>query len=234
MSRFALIFLANALARLAVAGIEDPSASLPPLDSFTIPGVTPKSADADSPLPVGYPDATKPGSIEVKSYPAYRSAVAAGERMSLSSGDMLFWALFQHIEKNEIAMTAPVINTYAPSLVGTPNGRGEVTMEFLYREPTMGKLGPDGRLVEVKDHPAGQFVCLGIQGGMNERKMRDGVAVLRAWLAEHGSEWVEAGPPRRLGYHGPMTAVARRLWEVQIPIAPATDKSPGTAVNPSE
>ncbi|GIW86043.1 MAG: hypothetical protein KatS3mg108_0367 [Isosphaeraceae bacterium] len=189
---------------------------------FRIEGVEPKPADADSPLPVGFPGGTAPGTIEVKEYPPYRSAVARGERMAIRSGDSLFWSLFRHIERNQIAMTAPVINTYPAELVDDPAARGTVTMEFLYREPGLGKTGPDGQIVEVLDHPGGRYVCLGIQGRMDEARMREAVAVLRGWLAEHASEWEEAGPPRRLGYHGPMTPVRRRLWEVQIPIRPAT------------
>jgi hypothetical protein len=204
-------------------------ASPEPLEQFVIKGVEPKGEAEDSPLPVGYPAATQPGRIEVKPYPAYRSAIAKGERMSLGSGDMLFWSLFRHIERNEIAMTAPVINTYPKEMVENPKARGEVSMEFLYREPTQGKLGPDGRQVEVIDVPAGQFLCVGIQGGMSEKKMVAAVDVLQKWLEEHKSEWVEAGPPRRLGYHGPMTPTNRRLWEVQIPVKPAAQAAPAEA-----
>jgi hypothetical protein len=201
------------------------------LAEFTVPGVEPKGGAEDSPLPVGYPDATRPGVIEVKTYPAYRSAVAKGERMSMSSGDALFWSLFRHIERNEIAMTAPVINTYPKEMAEDPKARGEVAMEFLYREPTMGKVGKDGAQVEVVDMPAGQFVCLGVQGGMSEKKMRAALDELGKWLEAHKGEWVEAGPPRRLGYHGPMTPTRRRLWEVQIPVKPAGG-SPEPAAEP--
>jgi hypothetical protein len=48
--------------------------------------------------------------------------------------------------------------------------------------------------------------------------MREGVVKLQSWIKEHSSEWVEDGKPRRLGYHGPMTPVSQRLWEVQIPV----------------
>jgi hypothetical protein len=47
------------------------------------------------------------------------------------------------------------------------------------------------------------------------------VATLRKWLDEHKGEWVEDGPPRRLGYHGPMTPSVQRLWEIQIPVKEA-------------
>jgi hypothetical protein len=183
------------------------------------PKVEPKKADGDAPLAEGFPGATKPGSVEVKRYPAYRSAVAKVDRATMSSGNMMFFSLFNHIQRNKIEMTAPVINTYkTPGLIETPGKKGEVTMEFVYRSPLEGKAGPDGVAVDVIDHPAQDFVCLGVQGQMTDDQMREGVVTMRKWLEEHRGEWVEAGPPRRLGYHGPMTPVSRRLWEVQIPV----------------
>src|SRR5262249_23582432 len=73
--------------------------------------VRPKPADGDAPLAEGFPDATRPGAIEVKKYPAYRSAVARSREAAVSSGDLLFFSLFNHIQRKRIEMTAPVINT---------------------------------------------------------------------------------------------------------------------------
>jgi hypothetical protein len=189
--------------------------------------VAPKPADADAPLPAGFPPATKPGEVEVKHYPAYRSAVAEGREMSVSSGDFLFWPLFRHIQGHDIAMTAPVINNYkTPDLLEKPDARGDVSMEFLYREPTQGATGPDGAVVTVADHPAGDYACLGVQGHMDEKAMREGMAKLRAWLDDHKAEYVASGPPRRLGYHGPMTREAERWWEVQIPVKKVEEPRP--------
>ncbi len=181
--------------------------------------VEPKAADGDAPLPEGFPDATKPGTVEVKTYPAYRSAVATVEKATTRSGNMMFFPLFNHIQKNDIAMTAPVINTFkTPKMVETPGAKGEVTMEFLYRSPKQGKTGRDSAMIEVLDHPEQKFVCLGYQGDMSDEGMRAGVARLNEWIEEHKAEWQADGPPRSLGYHGPMTPSAQRLWEVQVPV----------------
>lgn len=183
----------------------------------------PKPADGDAKLAEGFPTATKPDTIEVKRYPAYRSAVARGQGMTQGSGDMLFWNLFGHIQRNGVEMTAPVINTYkTPKMLESPREKGEVTMEFVYPTLRDGKTGPDTRVVSVEDHPASDFVCLGFQGAMNDKRMSEGMTTLKKWLEEHKSEWIADGPPRRLGYHGPMTPARRRLWELQIPVKPAS------------
>ncbi|ADV61994.1 hypothetical protein Isop_1409 [Isosphaera pallida ATCC 43644] len=189
-----------------------------------------KPADSDSPLAEDWPGGTAPGTIEVKRYPAYRSAVATAKGIPVNSGadGVLFMTLFNHISKNDIAMTTPVVNTYDEVMIETPGEKGVMTMEFIYRTPRMGNPGRDGA-VEVKDHPAATYVALGIQGRMNTQIMLDGVARLEKWLEEHKDEWVAAGPPRRLGYHGPMTPESQKLWEVQIPIKPAKEAAPPTA-----
>jgi SOUL heme-binding protein len=184
--------------------------------------VEPKPADGDAPLAEGFPDATKPGKVEVKKYPAYRSATAKVNEATTSSGDLMFFSLFNHIQKNKVEMTAPVISTFkTPRMIETPGAKGEVTMEFVYRSPKLGKPGPAGPSVKVVDHPAQSFVCLGFQGSMSDGQMREAVVKLHNWLDAHDGEWLEDGPPRRLGYHGPMTPRAQRLWEVQIPVKEA-------------
>ena len=181
LSRLGLLSLTLA----ATAGMADEPAKVPP-----------KAADADAPLAKGFPDATKPGEIEVKHYPAYRARWRAGAQLKPGADNLLFWPLFNHISKNDIAMTAPVISTYkSPRLLEGPGGKGEISMEFVYRSPDEGKPGKAGPLVTVEDHPATDYVCLGFQGSMEDDTMREGVGKLRAWLAEHAAEWAEDGPP---------------------------------------
>jgi hypothetical protein len=185
------------------------------------PEVAPRAVDSDSPLAEGWPGATKPGTIEVKSYPAYRSAVARAKDAPLAADNVLFWPLVNHISNRGIAMTTPVVNTYTLAQVETPDARGDLSMEFVYRTRTTGEAGKGVGAVKVENHPAATYVCFGIQGRMSAGRLKSGVARLKTWLDEHESEWVEAGPPRRLGYHGPMIPTAQRLWEVRVPVKPA-------------
>ncbi len=194
----------------------------------------------DAPLPEGFPDPTVPGEIEIKQYPAYRSAWTKGDSMSMRSGDMLFFWLFRHISESKVEMTAPVINTYLdPEIAVDPSLRGDLSMEFLYERPDQGEAGKGVGPVEVKDFAPMTVVALGFQGVMTPEEMASGVKRLRSWIDEHGKEWTEAGPPRRLGYHGPMTPANRQLWEVQIPVKPAgealeVDADAETGEKPSE
>ncbi|MGE3819644.1 MAG: heme-binding protein [Isosphaeraceae bacterium] len=185
------------------------------------PAVPFKPADGDSPLAEGWPGATRPGMIEVKSYPAYRSAVARAKQASMGADNVLFWPLFNHISKKGVEMTTPVVNTYEADMLGDARDSGDMSMEFVYRTTTLGETGQGVGAVKVEDHPEATYVCLGLQGAMSVKRLRDGVAELNRWLEERQSEWIAAGPPRRLGYHGPMTPTNQRLWEVQIPVKPA-------------
>ncbi len=186
-------------------------------------GVAPKAADSDAPLPQGWPGATMPDRIEIKKYPAYRSAIARAKDATSKNSTVLFFSLFNHIQKRGVEMTAPVVMTYQANVAEQPGSRGDVSMEFLYRSTDQGKAGPGVGAVKVEDFPTATFVCLGVQGQMDEARLKEGVATLRRWLVEHKNDWVEAGPPRRLGYHGPQTPVARQLNEVQIPVKPAKE-----------
>ena len=183
-------------------------------------GEGPAAADSEAPLPEGWPAATKPGVIEIKVYPAYRSAVARDDNSGMRSQSRLFWPLFMHIQREGIAMTAPVVMTYDSNVVEKPGEKGKVSMEFLYRQPDQGHAGDARGGVKVEDRPAETFVCVGIQGRVDETTMAESTAKLRSWLGEHKSQWVAAGDPRRLGYHGPGTPIRRQLGEVQIPVKP--------------
>lgn len=172
----------------------------------------PTPAKLDAPLPEGWPQPSAPGEIAVKQFPAYRSAVAKSGMKMDSADNVLFWQLFAHIKANEIAMTAPVVNTYSKS-----GERNQVEMEFLYRTTKQGEVGSGLGQVEVEDHPQQTFATLAVQGRMNADVYQQSLEKLEAWLKQN-HQWKQNGEPRRLGYHGPMTPEARRLWEVQIPV----------------
>ena len=157
-------------------------------------------------MPRGYPAPGPLGEIRVKEYPAYRMAVAKG-------GGAAFWSLFQHIKRNEIAMTAPVEMTYGDAQSARLS---EQTMAFLYGEPDMGETGMEDN-VEVVDAQPVTVVSFGLNGRRADAKIQQARDQLMAWLAEH-EQYEVAGPLRLLGYNSPFVPRDRQYWEVQIPI----------------
>jgi hypothetical protein len=134
--------------------------------------------------------------------------------------------LFRHIERNEIAMTAPVEMEMAVD----DRGRAEAdttSMAFLYGSPETGAAGPDPADPEVvvEDVPELTVVSLGIRGSYREERFAEFTGKLDAWLAEH-PEWVAAGPPRTLAYNSPFVPGLLKYAEVQLPIAAAPKTPP--------
>ena len=173
----------------------------------------------DTKLPVGYPRPTPPGAIEIKTYPSIRQAEVSGEGTGDSASRSGFWPLFQHISRNEIAMTAPVEMRYSDN--DGDEQTDEWTMAFLYHVPDNGPTGTDeaDSRVEVIDTEPVTVVALGIRGGQQVSNSRAAESILESWIDSSG-EWRRAGDTRRLGYNGPNVRPADRWWEIQIPIEP--------------
>ena len=157
-------------------------------------------------LPVGFPGPTPVGEVEVKSYPNYRLA-----RSSSRDGGA-FWRLFQHIQRNDIPMTAPVETTYG----GSDGRMWEETMAFLYQAPDVGSTGPEGE-VEVADIDADLVVSIGCRGDISASILREAEATLAEWVGASGRYEI-AGSMRSMGYNSPMVPRSRRYFEVQIPV----------------
>jgi hypothetical protein len=65
-----------------------------------------------APLPEGFPPPTPEGQIEVKQYPAYRSATVRYSGELSMAANRAFDPLYRHISSNNISMTAPVETRY--------------------------------------------------------------------------------------------------------------------------
>ena len=167
-------------------------------------------------LPAGFPAVGPVGEIVLKRYPAYRAArVAAGPAAPAAgaSDSSMFGKLFDHIQRNDIQMTAPVEMTYAD------DGTRAVDMAFLYRETSWGRPGTDGP-VRVVDLPAVNVVSIAVRGNYSAQNVKDAVGRLREYVRRNGTQWEEAGPPRLLGYNSPFVPSFMRVSEVQLPVRP--------------
>ncbi len=197
--------------RFQAATLMRPDAALSTLKSIL--GALQFEFVREAEVPVGFPEPTLVGEIEMKSYPAYRLARASMGARGMVQDNLAFWTLFRHIEKNSIPMTAPVEMSY-----GDPSNKKARTesMAFLYSSSDVGKLGADGS-VEVIDVPPAQVVSLGVRGDSNSSRIAAVREALLEWVGNNDSYEV-AGDLRVLGYNGPSVRGNRRYFEVQIPI----------------
>lgn len=192
-----------------------------------------------SPLPVGYPRPTPAGAMEIKHYPSIRRAQLTVEASPRWGMNMAFFPLFRHIQKRDIAMTAPV-EAEVPAMAQSdasaqdqaPRGdrTGEMTVSFLYRTGDMGVAGQAEENVRVVDTEPVTVLALGIRGTMGNDRIEREVGKLYAWLDAQGQtnpgpggeklkgRWHADGAPRMLGYNGPDVRRGDQWWEVQVPV----------------
>lgn len=185
----------------------------------------------DTPLPAGYPRPTPPGALEIKTYPSVRRAEVSGSIRADMGMNAAFWPLFRHIQRRDIAMTAPVEMDYRGMQGGAKPqsekpGRdvGESaeltsdawTMSFLYRTPELGPTGEDGNVKIVDTSPV-TVLAVGFTGPYVTSQVERQLKVLDAWL-EGQQTWEKAGEPRGLYYNGPDVSTKDRWGEVQVPV----------------
>jgi hypothetical protein len=192
----------------------------------------------DTALPVGYPRPTPPGTIELKSYPSIRRAefgarvkedgsVAAAEGVKAEGSGMQnrgrdgFWPLFRHIQRRDIAMTAPVEMDWRGASVQESEAMRDAqwTMSFLYREVKQGADGADPKdeRVLVVDTKPMLVLSAGLAGKANDRTINKGIAVLREFLANN-PQYQPAGDLRGLFYNDPTYSEQRAWAEIQVPV----------------
>jgi hypothetical protein len=167
----------------------------------------------EAPLPRGYPVPGAVGVVVVKEYPPARAATVRSKDIGSANQNRLFRPLFNHIKKNDIAMTAPVVMDYDMS----PTRPRTDSMAFLYQDLTIGEAGTDGD-VTVSDLPALTVASIGVRGSYSDARFTKAVSQLERWLATEGSAYTATGPPRLLGYNSPFVPWFLRYGEVQIPI----------------
>lgn len=168
---------------------------------------------SEAKLPEGFPPPGPVGTAIVKTYPAHRLARTKAAR---DGDDRMFMKLFRHIERHDIAMTAPVTMAWSDA-TATP-ARAE-SMAFLYARPDIGAAGADpaDSDVFVEDVPMITVVSVGVRGTYGAVTVRKGMATLEAWFAAH-PEWSAAGPPRMLAYNSPFVPWFLKYAEVQVPL----------------
>ena len=179
-------------------------------------------------LPLGFPPPSPTGQVVIKDYPAYRLArIRALDAGRQAGPNTMFGPLFNHIKRNDIAMTAPVEMAYPPAtLAADGDGLPSVgvkrveSMAFLYGDSSLGAAGPDeaDRRVVVEDVPKMTVLSVAVRGGYTEANFTSGLDKLQAWLAANPGQVRVVGPPRYLAYNSPFVPGFLKIGEVQLPI----------------
>jgi hypothetical protein len=176
-------------------------------------------------LPQDFPPPGPVGQVVIKDYPRYRLArFRAAESSRSGSPDDMFMPLFNHIKRNDIAMTAPVEIEYAASSEPNDTGAGRrgqqhaTSMAFMYAVPSLGIAGPDpaDKRVVVEDIPAMTVLSIGVRGGYTEKNFAAALAKLDDWLAASRERFRVTGPPRYLAYNSPFVPWFLKFGEVQL------------------
>ncbi len=172
-----------------------------------------------TPLPAGYPMPTPPGAIEIKRYPVVRRAEIGGTISPDWGMNFAFFPLFNHIKRQEIAMTSPVEMNYRKLGENGAQKPSSWTMSFVYRTTDLGPTGVDPKddRILIEDIPPMTVLAVGMQGSYKLNRVNEGLATLRAWLSKQEA-WEEAGDPRSLYYNGPEMGDQDKWSEVQIPV----------------
>ncbi len=156
----------------------------------------------EAPLPKNWPAPGPYQQVSEKSYPNYRAAVTNG-----SSG-LAFWTLFNHIKKKDIPMTAPV----EMKMSEAGENMKKLNMAFLYQNPQVGKTGPAGKKIEVKDLKPTKALSYAWMGDDSQAQIKIAKTALTAALKKKG---ITATSFRLLGYNGPGTPRKKRSYELQ-------------------
>ncbi len=157
---------------------------------------------SEAPLPKGWPAPGPYNEVAEKNYPKYRAAVTNG-----SSG-FSFWTLFSHIKKKDIPMTAPV----EMKMEEKDDKMEKVNMAFLYQNTEVGKVGADGKKIEVKDIETSKALSYTWMGDDSKAQIKKAKEALKAALEKKG---LKAKSFRMLGYNGPGTPRQKRTYELQ-------------------
>ena len=149
---------------------------------------------------------TEVGVIEVKELPPARVMEAAGGNDYFENRNGPFMVLFDYIRANDLAMTVPVEADPRPA-----------RMRFFVERDRAVKLPSTAGAVTVYERPAQLVVAIGQRGAYSRASYDEGLAKLRAWLAEH-PEYEPSGEPYAVYWDGPFKPWFLKRAEVHIPL----------------
>lgn len=166
---------------------------------------------AEAPLPKGWPKPGPYNEVTLKTFPAYRAAYTQGKGSGFA-----FWRLFRHIKRQGIPMTSPV----EIGMAQKEQKLGMESMGFLYQHDEVGKLGQDGRKIEVRDVAAMKALSYTWQGDKNKTTLQKAKLALDTVSKKRG---VKSDDYRVMGYNGPRVSKDQKTWEMLL-VLPAKEE----------
>lgn len=177
----------------------------------------------------GYDLVDRDGAMEIRDYDAQIVAEVVVDDSFEDAGDRAFGKLFSYISgantaRGEIAMTAPVSQQKQGEKIAmtAPVGQRDTgqgwAVSFMmpaeYRMETLPQ--PTDPAVRLRAVPPFRAAVVRYSGFWSERRYREHLAELGAWLQQRGLE--PAGEPVWARYNAPFTPWFMRRNEIVIPI----------------
>ena len=149
---------------------------------------------------------TSAGKIEIKTIPESKVLMSEMKGNYFNTKNILFRALFNYIQDNQVSMTVPVEAEIDSS-----------TMKFYLGTKDKIKDLPDKRNVRVVTVPGRTVVSMGIRGAYTKSNFDKALKKLETWLTEN-KQYMETGDAYGVFWDGPFMPWFLKRSEVHIPV----------------
>jgi hypothetical protein len=149
------------------------------------------------------------GKVEIRHYPEHTVAEVIVDGDFDSSGNRGFRPLFGYIQRNQVSMTAPVVQTPGPQ------GNAVAFVMPADRTPDSLPQPTDGKVI-LRVVPARTSAALRFSGWGNAADLEARGSQLRQVLA--GSPWTPVGPVRLARFNAPFIPPFLRHNEVVVDV----------------
>ena len=146
------------------------------------------------------------GKIEIKTIPESRVLMSEMDGNYYNTKNILFRALFNYIQDNQVSMTVPVEAEIDSS-----------KMKFYLGTKDKVKDLPDRKNVRVVNIPGRTVVSIGIRGAYTKDNFGKALEKLEAWLKEN-KQYVQKGDAYGVFWDAPFMPWFLKRSEVHIPI----------------
>ena len=146
------------------------------------------------------------GEVQVKTLPNAKVLVAEDKGTYFEKNNGLFSALFNYIQKHDVAMTTPVEGALTNAVMRFYVGADDKTKDLR-----------DGDRVKVQTLPRRTVLALGVKGSYSQDNVTEAVKQLQNWMTEH-PHYKKSGDPYAVYWNSPFVPWFLKRSEIHIPI----------------